>query len=210
MTALEHHWPEILAAQTSLRDDLVAAYRAPERGYHDDRHLTEVLDHLGMLMSQPAAAGVDPDAVVLAAWFHDAVYEGQRDDEERSASLAQEALAATGVPTSLVGEVARLVRLTADHRPDPDDVAGALLCDADLAVLAAARERYDDYVQGVRREYADLDDATFRTGRAAVLQALLSAPTLFHTPLGQELWERPARANVRHELDTLTAVGETP
>ncbi|GAB2744271.1 HD domain-containing protein [Nocardioides pakistanensis] len=202
---LENQWPGILAAHGPLRDELVAAYAEDGRGYHDVRHLTEVLAHLDMLLAQPAAAGVDPTALRLAAWFHDAVYDGHRDDEERSAVLAEERLGATGVPDPLVAEVARLVRLTADHRPGPGDVAGALLCDADLAVLASGPERYAEYVRGVRKEYADLDEDTFRAGRAGVLRALLEGPTLFHSPLAQELWEAAARANVQRELESLEA-----
>lgn len=204
---LQRHWPDVLAAHSSLRDGLVAAYAEEERGYHDVRHLAEVLDHLDMLLTQPAAAGVDPDAVRLAAWFHDAVYDGHRDDEDRSAALAEDRLGATGLPEELVAEVARLVRVTAEHRPEPDDVAGALLCDADLAVLASGRERYDEYVHGVRKEYTHLDEETFRAGRATVLRALLDAPTLFHTPLAQELWETAARDNVRRELQSLDPPG---
>jgi predicted metal-dependent HD superfamily phosphohydrolase len=105
-----------------------------------------------------------------------------------------------------VAEVARLVRLTRDHRPDPDDLAGQVLSDADLAILAAGRKRYDEYVRDVRREYAHLDDETFRTGRAAVLRALLDKPTLFHTRYARESWEAAARANVERELAELDSL----
>jgi predicted metal-dependent HD superfamily phosphohydrolase len=104
-----------------------------------------------------------------------------------------------------VAEVARLVRLTHDHRPEADDEAGQVLCDADLAILAADRERYDEYVHDVRREYAHLDDQTFRTGRAAVLRALLDKPTLFHTAFARDAWEDTARANIERELAGLSA-----
>jgi predicted metal-dependent HD superfamily phosphohydrolase len=202
---LERRWPHRLGEHTALRDRLVGCYAAPHRGYHDTRHLAEVLDRLDDLLARPEAAGVDRDAVVLAAWFHDAVYDGGADDEERSAALAESALAACGVPGGLVDEVARLVRLTRDHRPGPEDLAGQVLSDADLAILAADRQRYDEYVRDVREEYAHLDDETFRTGRAAVLRALLDKPTLFHTSHARGSWEATARANVEHELDSLAA-----
>ncbi|HEX6876417.1 MAG TPA: hypothetical protein VF165_12215 [Nocardioidaceae bacterium] len=204
MSVLERHWPTRLASHTGLRDRLVAAYSAPHRGYHDLRHLSDVLDNVGMLLARPEAEGVDSDAVVLAAWFHDAVYDGQRDDEERSAVLAEGSLAAVGLPAQLVTEVARLVRLTQEHRPEPDDRAGHVLCDADLAILAASRTRYDEYVRDVRHEYADLDEATFRAGRARVLRAFMAEPRLFHTSFGQEVWEDAARANLERELRALS------
>ena len=205
MTDLERHWPVRLADHTSLRERLVECYAADHRGYHDARHLSEVLDRLEDLLALPETAAVDGDAVVLAAWFHDAVYDGRPDDEERSAALAESTLAAAGAPRPLVAEVARLVRLTHDHRPEADDVAGQVLCDADLAILAADRERYDEYVHDVRREYAHLDDQTFRAGRGAVLRALLDKPTLFHTAFAQEAWEDAARANIERELAGTTA-----
>ena len=204
MTALEQHWPDLMAAHNDLRDRLVGSYASEQRGYHDVRHLGEVLEHLALLLAQPGASGVDGDAVVLAAWFHDAVYYGRPDDEERSAALAETSLAACDVSRSLVAEVARLVRLTREHRPAADDLAGQLLCDADLAILASDRQRYDEYVRDVRREYSHLDDETFRAGRAEVLRALLAKATLFHTPLARESWEARARANVERELAALT------
>jgi predicted metal-dependent HD superfamily phosphohydrolase len=138
--------------------------------------------------------------VLLAAWFHDAVYEG-RDDEERSARLAEEQLAS--LPRDLTAEVARLVRLTRTHRPADDDRAGMVLCDADLAILAAGEDRYTAYVQGVRSEYAHVSDADFAAGRSAVLRDLLAKPTLFHLPMARDRWEERARRNVRRELAEL-------
>jgi predicted metal-dependent HD superfamily phosphohydrolase len=188
-------WPD--RADPSWRDRLEQAYDDPARGYHDVRHLAEVLENVDALMADGDPAR---DAVLLAAWFHDAVYDGAPDDEERSAALAETALSET---PELAAEVARLVRLTAAHRPDDDDPAGQVLCDADLAILASDDERYASYTAGVRREHAHVPDAEFRAGRAAVLRALLDKPTLFHTSAGRERWEARARDNVRRELEML-------
>lgn len=198
MTDPRPHWP--LDGHDELRDRLLAAYSSPERGYHDARHLEEVLDRLEELLATEGA-GVGRDAVLLAAWFHDAVHDAREDDEERSAELASDTLA--GLDTALAAEVARLVRITAAHRPEDDDLAGRLLCDADLAILAAGPERYADYVAGVRREYDAVPDPQFRKGRAAVLRALLDKPTLFHTEHARMAWEERARANVTRELSEL-------
>jgi predicted metal-dependent HD superfamily phosphohydrolase len=184
-------WP---LADLDLRDALLAEYADAGRGYHDTLHLTEVLDRLDEL----AAAGVGFDATVaaLAAWFHDAVYDGERDAEERSAVWAEDALA--GTPYAV--EVARLVRLTETHDPAADDAAGQALCDADLAILASGAERYDDYIAGVRRDYAHISDADFTNGRRAVLHDLARRDRLFHTAYGREQWEPAARANLAREL----------
>ena len=140
----------------------------------------------------------------LAAWFHDAVYDPHRaDNEEASAHLAEEVLPGCGVAEDLVASVARLVRLTAAHDPAGDDHDGAVLCDADLAILAAGPERYGEYIADVRAEYAHVDDETFRVGRAAVLEALLGHDALFRTPVGRTTWEERARHNLAAELALL-------
>ena len=189
---LAARWP--LDEATSLRDELLAAW--DRAGYHDLRHLAEVLDRLDEL----AAAGTRFDATTtrLAAWFHDAVYDGAPDDEERSARWAEQAL-----PAAYADEVARLVRMTVHHRPEDDDLAGCALSDADLAILAAGPERYAAYVAGVRADFAHVGDDAFRAGRTAVLRDLASAPQLFRTVQGRRLWEAGARANLERELSGL-------
>jgi predicted metal-dependent HD superfamily phosphohydrolase len=195
---LSDRWP--LPDAAGVGADLAAAYADPSRGYHDTRHLTEVLDRLEELASHGAAYDATP--VELAAWFHDAVYDGERDAEERSATWAEDALA-TVAPAAVVAEVARLVRLTETHTPDDGDANGCALSDADLGILAAPRQRYDQYVAAVRREYAHLDDAVFDAGRAEVLRGLAAKPHLFHTAYARERWEAAARANLERELETL-------
>lgn len=192
---LEERWP--LAERPGLRDRLLAAWSAPSRTYHDVVHLGEVLDRLDELAGAGVAFPRLP--VALAAWFHDGVYDGRPGAEERSARWAEQALPGA-VDASTVAEVARLVRLTATHRPAAGDTAGQALCDADLAILAAPAPRYAAYVADVRREYAHLSDADFTAGRAAVLQALLAVPDLFGTAYARARWEAAARANVAAEL----------
>jgi predicted metal-dependent HD superfamily phosphohydrolase len=191
MTALPLPWP--LPQQTDLRDRLLAAY-ATDRGYHDTRHLAEVLARLDEL-----GQGGNVE-VLLAAWFHDAVYDGGPDAEERSARLAETALAGADVDAA---EVARLVRITECHDPAADDRSGQTLCDADLAILAAPPERYREYTAGVRAEHADRSDADLRAGRRAVLRDLLGREHLFATAHARERWEAPARENLSRELEEL-------
>jgi predicted metal-dependent HD superfamily phosphohydrolase len=192
-------WP--LADGAEVRDRLVAAYSDPSRGYHDLRHLTEVCARLDELSG--GGVSFDETAVLLAAWFHDGVYDGRPGAEERSAGWAEASLALLGVPAATVAEVARLVRLTETHRPADDDANGCALSDADLAILAAPRARYEEYAADVRREYAHVPDDEFRAGRAAILRDLLAKPNLFHTAYAREHWEAPARANVERELTAL-------
>ncbi|GAA3145467.1 HD domain-containing protein [Streptomyces echinatus] len=182
-------------------DDLLARWQEPQRHYHTVSHLTAVLDHVDTLAEYAA----DPDLVRLAAWFHDAVYLPERsENEERSARLAERALPEAGVPDTGTAEVARLVRLTVTHDPADDDHDGQVLCDADLAILAAPPSGYAAYAAAVREEYHFVPNDAFRAGRAAVLRQLLELPRLFRTPYGQRRWEATARYNLAGELEMLS------
>src|SRR5262245_26836792 len=166
------------AALEAVAAELVARWSQPHRHYHNVAHLTAVLDHVD---EEPLAA--------LAAWGHDAVYDPRSPaNEERSAQLMASLLARCGIPSA---EVMRLIRLTAGHQVEPGDRLGALLAEADLAILAAPWPAYQSYVDGVRAEYAHVPEELWRVGRAAVLEGLLPG-------LGEA-----ARANVERELAAL-------
>ncbi|MFE9355924.1 hypothetical protein ACFYPB_17420 [Streptomyces olivaceoviridis] len=182
-------------------DTLLARWQEPQRRYHTVAHLTAVLDHVDVLEEY----ATDPDVVRLAAWFHDAVYLPERsENEERSARLAERALPEAGVPEGKTAEVARLVRLTVTHDPADDDRDGQVLCDADLAILAAPPSAYAVYTAEVREEYHFVPGDAFREGRSAILRQLLALPRLYRTPYGQEHWEATARYNLTSELEMLS------
>ncbi|MER5551121.1 hypothetical protein ABT001_05430 [Streptomyces sp. NPDC002793] len=209
-TALRTRWQDALVAARGdaagpdplpYADDLLGRWAEPQRRYHGTAHLTQVLDRVDTL----AGHASDPDLVRLAVWFHDAVYRPDRsENEERSAALAERALPEAGVPDAATAEVARLVRLTVTHDPADGDTNGEVLCDADLAILAAAPKEYAAYAAQVREEYGFVPDEAFRAGRSAVLRQLLGLPRLFRTPHGAAEWEPRARQNLTTELDLLT------
>jgi predicted metal-dependent HD superfamily phosphohydrolase len=157
------------------------------------------------VVGELAHAADDPDAVRLAAWYHDVVYDPRRDDNEQvSAERARAGLRGL-VGADRVERVVRLVLLTAGHDPAPGDADGAVLCDADLAVLASPPARYAAYASAVREEYAHLPDEVFLPGRAAVLEHLLALPALYRVPDVAAEWEPRARANLTAELSLLRA-----
>jgi predicted metal-dependent HD superfamily phosphohydrolase len=191
--------PAAGAAITATGAELLDRWQEPHRHYHTVDHLAAVLS----IVDAYAGEAQDPQSVRLAAWFHDAVYNPRGgNNEELSARLAERTLPALGVHAIQVAEVARLVRLTAGHDPAPGDRNGALLGDADLAILASPAPEYRAYVRAVRAEYAHVPDDAFNAGRAAVLRSLLDLPALFRIPALAARWEEAARRNVRAELNS--------
>lgn len=175
-------------------------YTQTHRSYHNLMHIEDVLLRIEEL--QPPSE--HELALALAAWFHDAVYQpGQSDNEERSGYVAFDALEQVGAPPALIAEVVRLVRVTEGHRADPDDVAGAILCDADLAILGASPERYEEYARAIRTEYSHVPEQDYIHGRSAALTMFLERPSIYATDAGRELWEQAARDNIARELEAL-------
>ncbi|MET4096148.1 DUF4031 domain-containing protein [Arthrobacter sp. UYCu712] len=194
---LLNRWNDVLPDHDALFLDLLDRWGEEHRRYHGRTHLLAVLEALDLL-TEPAAP---PRTVLMAAWFHDAVYRGiAGQDEEESARLAEDRLRHAGLPDAEVEEVARLVRMTADHCPEPGDDAGALLSDADLSVLGGEPAAYARYLAAVRQDFAHIGDADFAAGRAAVVRQLLELDPLFHTRRASGLWLEAAHRNLQGEL----------
>jgi predicted metal-dependent HD superfamily phosphohydrolase len=186
---LEQAWLALRPDDPELGRDLLRRWREPHRRYHSDRHLQYTLE----IIDRYADLADDADAVRMAAWLHDAVYDPRAgDNEERSAALTDDP------------EVRRLVLLTKSHDAAPGDGNGALLCDADLAILAADPADYREYSQRVREEYAFVPDDAFHTGRGQVLQGLLAKAELYKIVPERDQWTQKARTNMRDELRTVT------
>ncbi len=195
-------WAALTGDSPTSRTEWAAVIRAwgePHRRYHDLAHLAAVLGLVGQLSADAA----DPDAVRLAAWYHDVVYDPRRNDNEAvSAGRARAGLRAM-VPDERIAEVERLVLLTAGHASEAGDANGAVLCDADLAILASPPEAYAGYASAVRAEYGHVPDELFAAGRIAVLEQLLALPRLYRLPVVADSWEPRARANMAAELTLL-------
>jgi predicted metal-dependent HD superfamily phosphohydrolase len=194
-------------------DALLVRYREPHRRYHTATHIMWVLRHLHDMSPTlfPSSSAL-PAELLAAALYHDAIYDPPAgDNEARSAALAMADLAEVGWAPERCVPVQALILATAGHltegeaTPIDDDVSAetAMLLDADLAILGAEPGAYQAYVNGVRAEYAHVDDDEWRTGRAGVLQHFLDRPRLFVTDFMHNALEHRAGANIEAELAAL-------
>jgi predicted metal-dependent HD superfamily phosphohydrolase len=187
---------------------LIDRWSEPGRNFHNLKHLVHVLSRVDELAEETH----EPDLVRLAAWYHGAIFDAAEkaayanrggEDEVASAELARTELRELGLPDRSVERVHHLVIALARHAASPGDFDCAVLCDADLAVLAAEPQRYKAYLKEVRAEYAHVPVQDYLRARATILTKLLSRPALFSSPLGAA-WEEPARQNVAAELHRIT------
>ena len=204
-TRLEASWRRawadvgVAAADAALLQRLLAAWCEPQRRYHTLQHLAECI---AAFTAARALAG-RPGEVELALWFHDAIYDVHRDDNEAlSADWAHAALAGAGAGEGAAARVRELVLATRHAAPasTPDE---GLLVDIDLSILGAPAERFAQYEAQVRAEYAWVDEATFRRRRREVLTGFLARPTIYATDHFRTLLEAVARANLGRSIEQL-------
>lgn len=199
--SLRQRWHELLDTWTvgpAQADrafaDLCAHYAEPGRCYHTLDHVRGVLDTVEAL----APHAHRPDAVRLASWLHDVIYDSRAaDNEERSAVYAEQRCAECAIPEA--ERVAELIRRTQSHDAG-DDVDARVLLDADLAILGADAADYRRYAEQIRQEYAWVPEPDYRAGRRRVLQRFLARPRIFHLLTDRE---EAARHNLAAECARL-------
>jgi len=188
----------------ALGTELRALYREPGRHYHGIDHIEALLG----LAKEYNTELADPEAVEAAIWFHDAIYDSRRSDNEaRSAALAAERLARR-VTRRRLQKIVAMIEATASHVvPDLGGRAtrdAAFFLDMDLAILGASPAVFDAYEAAVRREYAWVDDNAWRSGRSAALTKFLERPAIFSTRLFLDRFEDQARQNITRSVASLT------
>jgi predicted metal-dependent HD superfamily phosphohydrolase len=180
---------------------LMARYGEPHRKYHTLQHLQECLAHFDAVQGVlPASAEVE-----AALWFHDAIYDVKRsDNEERSAGWARQAALQAGVAPPVADRVHALVMATR-HAAVPVAEDEQWLVDIDLAILGADPIRFAEYERQIRDEYGHVPGWLFQRKRRAILQAFLDRPRLFSTPHFHQALEEAARRNLRLAVGRGTA-----
>ena len=155
-------------------DAVVRQYRE-RKGYHTERHLSHVMSlwlENRALFRNPACAG-------LALFYHDAIYEPARSDNEaRSADHADEIARLAGLDAKAIATI-RFLILATGHNEVPAEPDAQLFVDIDLSILGVERGVYDAYTEGVRYEYRHVPGPLYRRGRAKVLEEFLSRERIF-------------------------------
>ncbi|MDF1739315.1 MAG: hypothetical protein P1U86_09155 [Verrucomicrobiales bacterium] len=185
--------------------ELRRRYSSQGRHYHTLQHIRNCLSKLDSVSHCH-----NREALKLAIWFHDAIYDPLRtDNEEASAELADEWLASIDASSQLREDVAGLIIAT-DHKTAPANDDEKLIVDIDLSILGSSEIDYVRYAGNIRKEYAAFSDKDYTEGRKKVLRHFLDKPALYSIPLFSERFEAPARRNLERELKSLAQSEEPP
>jgi predicted metal-dependent HD superfamily phosphohydrolase/tetratricopeptide (TPR) repeat protein len=179
--------------------------RAVFERYTDGARRYHTLDHIRHCLAQvDLAAGLlpDADAMRLAVWFHDVVYDAAADDNEaRSADLFRE-FADPVLPAGLVQDVARLVHVTRfGETPRREDEA--YMVDVDYSSFGRPWDEFLADSLAVRAERPDLGDAQYAAQQTRFLESLLARDALYRTGFFRDRYESVARDNISRYLAML-------
>lgn len=191
--------------RTGLFETMVSRYTDPRRHYHTLAHLAECFGAFDKLSHHCD----HPMEVEMAIWFHDAIYDPVRlDNELRSSELAFSSLTESGIELLCASRIAKLVIAT-DHRRPPASVDAGILVDVDLAILGADKERFRQYESQIRWEYGYLSDEAYLRGRmqfvARLLKKFKSGGHIYCTPEFRRDLEPRAVANLQASLKRMRA-----
>jgi predicted metal-dependent HD superfamily phosphohydrolase len=184
-------------------DRLIGRYSEPHRAYHTIQHIEECFREFEAVRGSANS----PSAVGLALFFHDAIYDTHahdNDNEEKSAGLARQVLAAVGAEEPLQSDVRDLI-LATRHAAMPETNDQKVLVDIDLSILGADSERF-------RRIRAASPPRIFLGGRDALSSGARQYPArvsgasrdLQHSAF-QGSTRRSARENLKRSIAALAA-----
>lgn len=176
-------------------EEVAERYGEAGRHYHTLDHIQDVLKTVESLSSFAR----NLNAVKLAVWLHDVIYDTTAsDNEEHSAGYAERLCRELSIPEGRL--IASLIVKTSSHDAG-DDVDAQVLLDADLAILGASEPAYRKYAQQIRQEYAWVPEPDYRKGRRHVLERFQARPKIYQ--LLNHL-EETARRNIADEIARLT------
>lgn len=204
-SSLQERWIKFSTRATIPKRDVLwknflALYSEDNRHYHDLVHIEDCLTKLDQWPSRPSRA--ERDAIELAIWFHDIIYDTRRaDNEEASAALATHYLRGHPLATDCHALI-----LATRHKQTKGMRAEEIMCDIDLSILGAKPEKYRAYAENIRREYHWVEIEEYSEARARVLTNFLNREKLFQTPYALGRWEKQARLNIEAERANLLSL----
>lgn len=175
--------------------EIEAGYGEPHRFYHTGRHVEHCLRQLDLARDQMEAA----DAIEMALWFHDVVYNPTAADNELRSAQRFEQLATGAMNPTLLNQVYRLIMITVHNAP-PQAIDEKYVVDIDLSSFGLPWDEFTRDSQDVRKECTHLSDAEFTTRNHRFLRSLLDRPSIFSTEYYRDLYEQTARRNIARRI----------
>lgn len=178
---------------------IIKNYGEPSRFHHNLIHINNCL----VEFSHFSSLAKDERAIEMALWYHDFIYNPQRNDnEEKSAAYALGVAKSLLLPEDFCRKVRDLILATKHDRisSDPD---GRLMADIDLASLEKPWKEFERNSKLIRKEYDFLSNKDFAAGRIKFFQSLLARESIYSTPYLKKEYEKQACRNLQRTIVNL-------
>ena len=184
-------------------DELDALYREPHRRYHTTAHIVHCLHCFDL-----AADRMDePDAVEMALWFHDAIYDVPTEkNESRSAELFAVKAGGRG-EERFRSKVHRLIMVTTHDGP-PETLDESFMVDIDLSSFGLPWEEFLRDSLAVREEFLHVPNAEFYPRHRKFVESLAARPAFCFTEFFRERHEARARENIERLFARIETQGQ--
>lgn len=177
---------------------LESLYSQDSRHYHNLNHIHSMVSLTKQLEKQIE----DYDSFLFSIFYHDAIYDTTKNDNEiQSSLLLRDHLSKTTFER--IKKCMNLIESTAKHIAN-NDLDSSLFIDLDLSILGENWPLYQIYISNIRKEYSNFDEQTFKRGRLKVLKSILDRNNIYETEYFKDKYELQARTNISHEIEIIT------
>lgn len=183
---------------------LVSSYSEPHRHYHNLEHIINMLDEFELELKAGNIKPENPDAIRLAIWFHDYIYDSLQkvekkkviaDNEERSAYYYKIETEMFNLPEGFNNLVSRMI-LSTKHNDTTTDNDSRIVIDLDLAILGKSESKFISYDKKIRKEYEFVPIELYCKKRIEILQYFLNRDSIFLTTFFKHKYEERAISNI--------------
>ena len=172
------------------------------REYHTLAHVKDLIN-----VMEPYKDDInDQNAVYLAIFFHDLIYNPELQNNEEKSAEAFSAATKRYLSEDLVRKVTRYILATKTHKSPSNNTDKDLdyFLDLDMSILGRDREEYEAYTKKIRREFIHVEEQSFNNLRLGFLRSMLSNETkIFATIEFQTAMEEKARMNIAWEISEI-------
>jgi len=182
-----------------IHQRLLDGYDEPQRHYHTLAHIEQCM----AMFDQCSSLAHNPDALELAVWFHDVIFEpGKSDNEARSAKLYLQF--SDGVHDQATrGLVERLIMATLHDGSSLEDSDARYMVDIDLSSFGLSWEYFLEDSGNLRLENADLSDAEYYRRKTSFQGRLLARERFYLSDYFAERLDAQARANLARYFEMI-------
>ena len=188
-----------------IHQQLIASYTEPQRFYHTLTHIENCLELIDQISSELQC----PEALELAIWYHDVVYQpGARDNEQLSAD--QFVATTAGIfDETLQQTVYQHIMATVHDGSETTHADTKYMLDIDLSGFGRPWEEFIQDSVNIRLEMEEIPDEVFYQKQAGFLDKLFSQAQLFKSDYFFDNYETQARQNHSNYFESIRPKMET-